>query len=150
MNTGYPIGGFNFQLSFSGLSGAIETSFKEVSGITMEMATEEIAEGGENRFKHRVPTGTKFQNLVLKRGMVEATSELTTWCMGTIGSGLEDVIKTKTVVVKLLNDSGDPIKSWNFENAWPVKWDASSLNSMNNEILIETLEFSFTRFTELK
>ncbi|TNE54002.1 MAG: phage tail protein [Bacteroidetes bacterium] len=150
MNTGYPLGGFYFQLSFSGVKGAIETSFKEVSGISMEMAVEEISEGGENRFKHRVPNGNKFQNLVLKRGLVSADSELSDWCTSTISGGLNEGIKTKTIVVKLLNDQGQPIKSWSFADAWPIKWDVSPFNSMNSELVIENLEFVFSSFNQVK
>lgn len=142
----YPLAGFYFQLSFSGISGKVDTSFKEVSGLAMEMTTEEIAEGGENRFKHRVPNGVKYQNLVLKRGFVSASSELVTWCKDTISGGLTDTISTKTIVVKLLNENGSPVKSWNIVNAWPVKWEVSPFNSMNNELVIETIEFSFSYF----
>ncbi|HWZ22414.1 MAG TPA: phage tail protein [Cytophagaceae bacterium] len=145
----YPLPGFYFQLSFSGISGTVDTSFKEVSGLVMEMGTEEIAEGGENRFKHRVPTGTKYQNLVLKRGLVAATSDLVTWCTNSIGGGLSDTILPKTIVVSLLDENGNPLKSWNIANAWPVKWETSSFNSMNNEVAIETLEFSFSYFQQL-
>ena len=145
----YPVSGFYFQLSFSGISGTVDTSFKEVSGLVMEMGTEEIAEGGQNSFKHRVPTGAKYQNLVLKRGLTSSQSDLSNWCKETIGGGLAETITTKTVVVKLLNENGAPLKSWNIVNAWPVKWDIASFNSMNNEIVIETLEFSFSYFKQL-
>ena len=55
--------GFYFALSFKGE----QTGFKEVLGISLEMETEEIVAGGENRFLHRVPTIASFQNLVLKK-----------------------------------------------------------------------------------
>ncbi len=145
----FPLAGFYFKLSFSGISGWADTSFKEVSGLVMEMGTEEIAEGGENRFKHRVPTGTKYQNLVLKRGVSFFNSDLITWCTDTIGGGLAETIMTKTIVVSLLNEFGIPVKSWNIVNAWPVKWETSSFDSMNNEIVIETLEFSFSYFKQM-
>lgn len=145
----YPVTGFYFQLSFSGISGSTDTSFKEVSGLVMEMGTEEIAEGGQNSFKHRVPTGAKYQNIVLKRGLTASSSALSQWCTQIIGGGLADTITTKTLVIKLLDENGNPLKSWNVVNAWPVKWEVSSLNSMNGEIVIESLEFSFSYFKQL-
>lgn len=145
----YPLSGFYFQLSFISVWGVAETSFKEVSGISMEMGMEEIAEGGENRFKHRVPTGAKYQNLVLKRGFMTLPSPLALWCQSTIGGGLGDQITTYTVVVNLLSDLGIPIKTWSFANAWPVKWEITPFNSMNNEIVIESLELSYSYFTEI-
>jgi len=143
----YPPVGFYFELSFTGISSSVEASFKEVSGITMEMGVEEIPEGGENRFVHRVPTGTKYQNLVLKRGMVPSGSELAQWCFDTIGGGLGETISPKGIVVSLLNEKGSPLKSWSFANAWPVKWEVSEFNAMEGEVVIETLEFAFSYFT---
>ncbi|WP_394749661.1 phage tail protein [Spongiimicrobium salis] len=139
----YPITGFYFRLSIPALSGLLDTSFKEVSGLQVEMGVEEIAEGGENRFKHRVPTGAKYQNLVLKRGVSTLVSPLSLWCEATLVGGLSVPITTQTVLLSLLNENSIPVKNWSFINAWPVKWEFSPLNSMNNEILIETLELSF-------
>ncbi len=142
----YPITGFYFRLSFPLELGLFDTSFKEVSGMSMEMGTEEIAEGGENRFKHRVPTGAKYQNLVLKRGLTTSVSALSLWCESTIGGGLSSSITTQTILVSLMDESGFPIKNWSFVNAWPVKWEFSPLDSMKNEIVIETLEFTYDYF----
>ena len=145
----YPPVAFYFQLSFSGISGNVDVSFKEASGLTMEMGTEEIAEGGNNKFKHRVPTTAKYSNLVLKRGLAPSNSEVAKWCVDTISGGLSEVITTKNIIVSLLDENGSPLKSWSFVNAWPVKWEVSEFNSMNNEIVIESLEFAFSYF-ELK
>lgn len=145
----YPPVAFYFKLSFSGISGAIDVTFKEVSGISMEMGIEEITEGGDNTFKHRVPSSVKFSNLVLKRGLVSKDSEVIVWCKNTLEGGLSDVIETKNIVVQLLNEHGKALNSWSFINAWPVKLATSSLDSINNEILIETLEFAYSSFTEL-
>jgi phage tail-like protein len=146
MSVFYPPVSFYFSLSFSGVSGQPEASFKEVSGISMEMGTEEIAEGGVNGYKHRVPTTAKFSNLVLKRGLVPKDSAVAKWCIDTITGELEDTIDTKNIVVSLLNENGQPLKTWSFVNAWPVKWAVSDFNSMNNDLVIETLEFSFSYF----
>lgn len=138
---------FYFQLSLEGI--IHHTSFKEVSGITMEMETEEITEGGINEFKHRVPTTSKFTNLILKRGIASKNSDLINWCSSILGGGLEIAIITKNIEVSLLDKKGDPLKSWNFKNAWPIKWEVSELSSMNNEVLIEILEFSYSYFEVL-
>ena len=140
---------FYFKLSFSRVSGTLDASFEEVSGISMEMGTEEVSEGGNNRFKHRVPTSVKFTNLVLKRGLAAKNSEVISWCKSTLEEGLVETIETKNIIVHLLNENGDPLKSWSFMNAWPLQWATSDFNTTNNEILIESLEFSFSYFTLL-
>ncbi|MDN3643361.1 phage tail protein [Lutimonas halocynthiae] len=150
MSNVYPPVAFYFKLSFSGVSNSADAAFKEATGISMEMDTEEITEGGNNSYKHRVPTSVKFSNLVLKRGLVPQDSEVVQWCMETLSGGLSDLIETKTIILSLLNENGQPLKTWNFVNAWPVKWSASDLNSMNNEIVIETLEFAYSYFKTVK
>ncbi len=149
MSDEYPPVAFYFKLSFMDPSGAVDAAFKEVSGLTMEMETEEITEGGNNIFKHRVPTAVKFSNLVLKRGLVPKDSPLIDWCAKTLGGGLSEKIKTKNIVVSLLDENGDPLKAWSFANTWPVKWSASDLNTMANEVLIESIEFSYSYFKEI-
>lgn len=149
MSDAYPPVAFYFRLSFGDVVSDADASFKEVSGITMEMGTEEITEGGNNNYKHRVPTSVKFSNLVLKRGLVPKDSDLITWCLDTLGGGLSEPIQTKNILVSLLDENANPLNSWSFANAWPVKWSASDLNSMNNELVIETLEFSYSSFTKI-
>lgn len=140
---------FYFKLSFSGVSGTLDASFKEVSGISMKMGTEEVSEGGNNRFKYRVPASPKFSNLVLKRGLAPKNSEVISWCKSALEGGLTEAIETKNIIVHLSNENGDLLKSWSFMNAWPVQWATSDFNATNNEILIESLEFSYSYFTLL-
>lgn len=146
MSNEYPPVAFYFKVTFEGESG--ESSFKEVSGISMEMDTEEITEGG-NSYKHRVPTSVKFSNLVLKRGLVPKDSAIVQWCSDTLESGLSTGITTKSITVSLLDEDANPLSTWNFLNAWPVKWSISDFNAMNNEIAIETLELSYSSFTKV-
>ena len=146
MDKGYPPVAFYFRLSLSGSTTDANASFKEVSGISLEMDTEEISEGGNNNFKHRIPTSVKYSNLVLKRGLAYKDSALVAWCQDTFNEVLLDHISTKTIVITLLNESGLPLKTWKFVNAWPVKWAVSNPNSMNNEIVIETMEFAYSYF----
>ncbi|QIE59779.1 phage tail protein [Rasiella rasia] len=145
----YPPISFYFKLSFSGVIGAEDPSFTEVAGISMEMGVEEIIEGGNNNFKHRVPTSVKFSNLVLKRGLVPKNSEVISWCKEILEGGLAKDVETKDIIVQLINENGDPLKSWSFINALPVKCEVSSFNSIHKEILIESLEFAYNSFTEI-
>ena len=143
MSIYYPPVSFYFSVSISGETGPNEASFKEVSGIGIEMHTEEIEEGGLNDFRHRVP-GAKYSNLVLKRGLLAKDSPLAQWCMATLEGGLANAIRTNNIVVSLLNESAEPIRTWHFANAWPVKWDVADFNSMNDELIIETMEFAYS------
>ena len=149
MEVYYPPTGFYFKVEISGLGAQLDNSFQEVSGITAQLGTTEIGEGGENRFKYQLPTHTKYNNLVLKRGLVTKDSDLLTWCMNTIGSDLTNPIERKNIVVHLWNEEGNPLMSWNFTNAWPVQWQVSEFNAMNNQVVIEQLEFTYNYFNKV-
>lgn len=148
--TYYPPGAFYFELAMVGQETPagpwteIDASFQEVSGIQAELNTEEVVEGGENRFVHRLPRAAKYPNLVLKRGAVVRGSTLAEWVEETLLSNLTTPIAPQELLVMLLNDQGEPLMSWGFSNAYPLKWDYSSLSSMENKILTETLEFSYS------
>jgi phage tail-like protein len=151
MNTPYyPPGKFYFSVTVLSMNAAtvpltgIDSSFQEVSGIEVEFGVEEIAEGGENRFLHRLPKQAKAPPLVLKRGVVTVNSPLAVWVASTLGSRLSTPILPQDLLVLLLSPSGDPLVAWGFANAYPLKWKTDSLNSTQSDILTESLEFSYT------
>lgn len=136
----YPPPAFYFTVSGLGA----DTSFQEVSGLTSEMGTEAYQEGGENRFKHALPTGVTHPKLVLKRGTGAVDSPLVKWCKEVLEGGLANPIKPKSIYVKLLDENGDPLRTWSFGGAYPVKWEVDSFNSTKNQVAIETIELSYS------
>jgi phage tail-like protein len=139
----YPPPAFYFKVEVEGASG-VDTSFQEVSGITSQVETEPYVEGGENGFVHSLPKGVKHPNLVLKRGIGDEASPLVKWCRTVFEGGMSASIVTKELRVKLLNEDGDPLDSWSFANAYPVKWAIDAFNSTKNQVAIETIELSYT------
>ncbi|WP_346857587.1 phage tail protein [uncultured Draconibacterium sp.] len=136
----YPPLGFHFKVEFARFSG--EYQFQSVSGLTVDIETEQIAEGGENRFKHKVPVRTKYPNLVLKRGLL-VDSEIIDWCK----NALENFdFQPTDLIVKLLNEKHEPLMSWNVVHAYPVKWSVSDFHAEENKLVIETLELTYNYF----
>jgi len=142
----YPLAGFHFLVTFMGVDGqtANDISFQEVSGLTFELETEEVKEGGENRFSHKLPMPAKYSNLVLKRGTMRNTG-LLKWFKNAIQNFQ---FKPVTLNVALLNENHEPVMSWNFVNAYPVKWSVSDLDAGKNEVMIDTLELSYQYFSQ--
>ncbi len=134
---------FYFKVSVGGVLDK-DTSFQEVSGIGAQMDTEEFSEGGENRFVYQLPKAKKHQNLVLKRGITLKSSPLVKWCKTVLEGDLNNPIQPKDLVVSLLNFKEIPLRTWNFSNAYPVKWDMEAFNSTKNEVAIEQIELSYT------
>lgn len=151
-NTYYPPVSFHFKVEFGfkekfhGVAAnENDIMFQSVSGLSAEMQTEMIREGGENRFEHELPVRTKFSNLVLKRGVV-TDSSLIKWCLNTF-QNLD--IRPVDLEIKLLNEEHEPLMTWAVKQAWPKKWAVEDLNAMESKILIESLELRYQHFTIL-
>lgn len=148
-NWGYPPVSYYFEVSVDNFSG-VDCLFSEVSGIEMELDTSlQVSEGGNNDYSYNLPGRTKYSDLVLKRGIVPKTSALFSWCQKTIGGNYTKKIETKTVSVKLLDEKGETLISWNFKNAYPKKLSISNLNakaSGENALMIETITITYSEF----
>lgn len=143
MSNYYPPVGFHFLVEFANHSD--ECQFQSVSGLSVDMETEEIKEGGENRFTHKLPVRAQYPNLILKRGL-QVNSGLLNWCR----DGIENFkIEPTDLIIKLLNEKSEPLMSWNVVQAWPVKWAVSDFNAEENRLVIETLELTYSYFKTL-
>jgi phage tail-like protein len=140
----YPPVAFHFKVEVLGLPpNADDARFTEVGGLSVEVGTEEIAEGGENRFIQKYPTRAKYPELVLKRGLLVQSAVLD-WVRRCIE---DDRIEPKNVDVKLLNDNHEPLLTWHVVNAYPTKWAVADLNATGNTVVIETLQLFYQYFT---
>ena len=141
--------GFRFMVVFF-LGGTVpnplDIRFQKVSGISAEIETTDIREGGENLFRYSLPNHVIYNNLVLERGMV-------------IGSPLNlefDVAMSSmkfspsNVLVMLLNENSIPLSSWLFQRAYPVKWTISDLDANSNAVVIDTMELAYAKFQSVR
>lgn len=146
MATYYPPVSFHFSVEFTGLStGQKDHQFQSVSGLTVDIETEEITEGGENRFKHKIPVRTKYPNLVLKRGLL-VDSKVVSWCK----KAVEDFeFEPIDLIVKLLNEKHEPLLSWNIVHAYPIKWSIADFNAEESKVVIETIELVYNYYNTI-
>jgi len=126
---------------------AIDAAFQEVSGIDPKVSIEEAPEGGVNDYVHQLPGVTKHSNLVLKRGYVTQSSALAAWADQCVGSTLGTPIQTRVLTVALLGGDSQPIVTWTFGNAWPIKWQVGNFDASKNDVLTETLEIAYSTVT---
>src|SRR5512145_2643662 len=140
----YPPVGFHFKVEVLGLPPSdSDVRFTEVGGLSVELGTEELAEGGENRFVQKYPLRAKYPELTLKRGLL-VDSEVIGW----IRRCIEDYqIEPKNVDVMLLDEEHQPLLTWHVIGAWPTRWTVSDLNATNNAVVTETLQLFYQRFT---
>jgi phage tail-like protein len=142
----YPPTSFYFRLQFKGVSTARDYAFQEASGLDVEWELEEVREGGQNHYLHRLPKVVKYPNLVLKRGFVSSNSALATWCTDTLAADFSTPLVLRDVQLDLLNAESTPLATWLFRDAWPVKWRMSEFRSQESALAIETLEFAYANF----
>ena len=138
----YPPVAFHFAVAIGG-NLLTDNSFQEVSGLTSELETEEVSEGGENRFVHSLPKNIKHPNLVLKRGIVDVSSMLTLWCKSVLEGDFSESFITQDILVFLLDGDSFPLRCWSVGNALPVNWEAEAFNSTKNEVAVEKIELKY-------
>ncbi|MFA6040430.1 MAG: phage tail protein [Methylophilus sp.] len=140
----YPPWAFYYKVEFIDVSkNKNDVRFQAVSGSSVEYDFESFKEGGENRFEHKLPVRTKYADLVLKRGMLTDSSVLD-WFLRAFR---DREFKPSNINVILMNEKGEPLRTWKIAHAIPKKWTVSDLNANDNAIVIETLELSYQYFT---
>jgi phage tail-like protein len=140
----YPPPAFYFRVVFAAPALMADTSFQEVSGLNAEVETEEVVEGGENRYVQRLPKGVKHPPLELKRGMASVFSPLVRWCRQAMEGELMQPVVLVPLTVYLMNADKFPIRAWLFADAFPIKWEVESFGSTKNEVAIEKIVLSYS------
>ncbi len=137
----YPIPKFHFQVEWGE---GFRIGFTEVSGLDFETEVIEYREGSSKKYnKTKQPGLTKYSDITLKRGTFEGDFDFfNLWKEtyyfqegNTTGSRYR-----RPVTIKLLNEEHEPIVTWQLENAWAKKVQATDLKADANEVAIETME----------
>jgi len=143
MKGDYPPPAFHFKVGFAATLGSEDTSFQEVSGIGSEVDTEDVIEGGENRYVHRLPTAVRHPRLELKRGIAEISSPLVAWCRSVFEGDFAQPIVPMPITVFLLDETQNPIRAWTMANAYPVNWEIEEFGSTKNDVAIERIVLNY-------
>ncbi|MEO9871528.1 phage tail protein [Ekhidna sp.] len=143
MSIYFPPTSFYFKVEFTDIgSSSKDLRFQEVSGLSVDVETEDFKEGGENRFVHKLPVRTKYSDLTLKRGLL-TDSKVIKWCR----KAIEDFeFNPIDINITLLNEEGEPINMWAVHHAYPVHWSISDFNSMDSKISVETIKLHYNYF----
>jgi phage tail-like protein len=129
----WPLPQFHFSVQ---LGDGIEAKFQEVSGLDSETHPIEFRHGDSPRFSPiKMPGLQKAGDVTLRRGVVAVGSDFWNW----LNEIKMNTIKRRTVVIKLVDQSGTPKMQWSLSNAWPSKVTGADLKAAGNDIAIETL-----------
>jgi phage tail-like protein len=131
-----PFATFQFKVDIGGKAVA---TFSECAGVEMSVKFEEVREGGQNEFVHRLPGRIEYGNLILKRGYA-SDNEFFEWCVSTFN---RQKLQRRNVTVTLISQGlHTTIFAWTFLGAYPVKWSGPSFRAGDNAIAIESLELA--------
>ncbi|NCT94936.1 MAG: phage tail protein [Chitinophagaceae bacterium] len=138
--------GFSFKVIFPLLFflDGNECSFQDVSGINVSIVTTDVQEGGVSAV-YKLPEKVKYDNLVLKRGLLKGSS-LYFWMRNSF-SNFD--FRPMDIIVNLQDERGIPSVSWMFRKAYPVSLKISEFKAMDNSIVVETLELAYSYFERL-
>jgi phage tail-like protein len=124
-------------------------AFTEVSGLSVSIDVEELAEGGQNQYTHKLPGRMKWPNLVLKRGITNSDN-LFAWFQRSSGDGFAGAgnrLERRDGAVTLMDAAGKPVRRWEFVGAYPVKWTGPKLAASTRDLAVEELEVCHRGFT---
>jgi phage tail-like protein len=131
----YPPPAFHFVVQWGGT----RMGFSEVTGLVQENRATEYRDGSvPNDPSIKMPGLRKFGNLVLKRGVIRADNDFFKWLSTTRPITAE----RRDLVISLLNEKHEPVKTWKVKNAFPVKLEGPQLNASANEVVIESIELA--------
>src|SRR5882757_8553585 len=98
--------------------------FKEVRGLEVTVPTEEIKEGGQNGFAHKIPGRMSWPNIVFRRGLTQSDA-LFEWLAKTSGEGFAgngNKLSRSTGAITAITHTGERLRSWELRAVFPVRW----------------------------
>ena len=140
----YPLPSFCFKITVGKLTSGVEAYFRSVSGIRSETEILPVKEGGVNYTSWQLYNGTKWSNVVLKRGF-SGSPEFAKWRDSWVYNKSRE--REEITIVQLDSDIKTVRATWTFKKGWPVKWEVSELDASKSEISIETLEIAHDGMT---
>lgn len=142
-----PIVGFHFSVNFELLPKlSIDTKFMSVSGLKSTVIMETYKEGGQNRFPHQLPTAIEYTDLILKRSLTADISALSSWFKTSVENFS---FSPANLTISLLNEKGNPVKTWYVVRAIPLSIEYGDFNAEENKLVIETITLKYHFFKEL-
>jgi phage tail-like protein len=131
---------FRFMVSIEGLNVA---AFTECTLPNLQVETEEIKEGGQNTYTHKLPVRINAGTITLRSGLTR-NDALLKWYLQVLKGDMKNATRTVTVVI--FDSLGKRVATWTFHGAYPVKWSGPALKTSDSVVAIEEIEFAHHGF----
>jgi len=139
---------FVFSLDWEGGGFAQMGEFLEVKGLQIDLAWEDVAEGGQNGYVHKLPAQMTWPDITFKRP-IGTNQALFDWILSCAGEGFETKsrkIQPATGAIDVRNREGNKLSSYEFYGAVPLRWIGPGFDAQSDEALVEELTISHHGF----
>jgi phage tail-like protein len=137
----WPLPKFYFMVDWGGMT---DIPFQEVSGLDAEAQIIEYRQGNSPVFSEiSMPGIIKTSNVTMKKGIFAKDNSFWDW----YNDIKMNTSERQNVVIKLLDENGNPTMTWTLLNAWPTKITSTDLNSEGTEVAIESIEIAHEGLT---
>lgn len=142
-----PYGNFRFSVSVE--NGPVLGGFSDVSGLNAEVTVAEYRAGSDKQ-NHvtKVPGIHKFENVTLKRGIVDSEG-FWDWMKEVWTGGPE---AKRVILVKMQSESNQDVQQWKLLGAFPTKYTGPTLAAAGGaEVAMEEWQMAYDvmEFTQL-
>jgi phage tail-like protein len=130
------------------IDGVDRASFRRCTGLKSETEIFEYQEGGDNEAVQKLVGQTRYGNIILSQGYT-SDSALFDWRNEIQTGDGADIKRRNGSIVLYDDDNKTEVGRYNFEKAWPVRWEMSDLDS-SGQAAVVTLELAVSRVTKAK
>jgi phage tail-like protein len=120
----------------------------EVTGLEVSVGVDEIEEGGENSYVHKLPGRMTWPNITLKRGITQ-NDTLLTWLNKSSGEQFAasgNKLTRSTAAITLIGPSAQRLRAWEFDGAFPIRWKGPEFAVSSSDMAMEELEITHHGF----
>ena len=140
-DTNWPLPKFYFMVDWRSTT---NIPFQEISGLDIEAQPINYRHGNSPIFSEiSMPGLVKNSNVTMKKGVFAKDNAFWDWYVKI----KMNTIERQNVVIKLLDEGGNPTMTWTLSNAWPTKISSTDLKSDGSEVAIESIEIAHEGLT---
>ena len=140
---------FYFLVEFQSKFNRFQASFTEVSGLNMQLSTEE--KPSDSGMWIKMPGGVKYGTITLKRPVpLESDDTFTEWVDECLQADKGKRMIPYDMIVKLLGKDGNPLVGWKCSHAYPTQWNLDALNAEKSGLATESVIISCNRMDRIK
>jgi phage tail-like protein len=133
-----PVRSYNFRLD---IQGVVQGHFTHLEGLGVKMSRILYREAGLNSTVRSIPGPVEYGPVTLRYGLSSST-ELIDWLYAAVTGKVD----RRNVSLSMLDDAvATEVRRWDLLQAWPCEWSGAPLNSMGQELAIESLSLAYDR-----